>query len=532
MKDLLKQNKSTLIYYLPLVLLLAYFFWKSLSFPLHDFSNSYFPAHIVNHDNEPEQTLFDIYVYNQYIWNLGYEDVLADFYLNSPFNATFFHPFSLVENAYAAKAIFNFLCILLFLFATYLLLRRFGEKTKWLLILIPILCFVPLRNHILFGQTYFLVFGLVVFSYVLYEKHRNIFGGSLLVIATLLKIFPVVYSFPLLFKKQWKTLLVAIVIGIVMLLVSVLVSGTSLWEAYFFDVLPNAIKNKSTVNFQYNAQSMDVFLKTLFVKDVYYNTDAIFDNQQLYHTIKWVYKSIIVGIAISFSFSNKNKLFTVLSLWVVTLFLVQSRTATYAQILWLIPTFYLISLSISVVRKVMFLAVLFLVCNIPISSLESLPLVFRFLRLWLSLLLAILFYLSLKNKINYKYVALGFLLLLPLHLDMFSKSEKPNSEYVLEQKNHFMIFDFNVEKDVLVYNALGKNGNEVVLTEININSFNEDVCRIVDNQIVVDGQQITDTPALKKKPVLINDCEVYYLTDSKSRRGAFTIKKINICNTF
>jgi hypothetical protein len=369
-----------------------------------------------------------------------------------------------------------------------------------------------------------------VFAYVLFEKNRKISGSSLLVTAALLKVFPFTYGFPLLFKKDWKTVLIAAVIAIVLLLMSSLVSGTSIWEAYIFDVIPNAIKNKSTVNFQYNAQSMDVFLKTLFVKDVYYNPDAIFDNAQWFYVIKWVFKSVIFGVAISLSFSKKDKLFKLLSIWVVTLFLIQSRTATYTQVLWIIPAFWIASTTLSLLRKILFFGVLCLVCNLPISSLEALPLFFKFSRLWLSLILATLFYLSFKNKINYKYIALGFLLLSPLHLDMFSLPEKDTSTYVLDQKNHFMIYDFSAKNNRLVYNAIGKNGNEVVYTDLAIDSFEITKCKIDDNQIVIDGKQLTHTPALKKKPVLVNGCEVYYLTDSNSRRGAFTIKKINICD--
>lgn len=512
--------------------MLVYFFWKSISFPLHDFANSYFPAHITNNSDTPEEILFDIYNYNRYIWNLGYEDVLADFYLNSPFNATFFYPFLSVENAFSAKIIFNFLSILLFVVALYILFGKFGKKVKWLFVLIPIICFVPLRNHILFGQSYFLVFALVVFSYALIEKQKKIIGSGLLTVVALLKIFPVLYGLPLLFKKDWKIIISAVGITIVLLVLSILLTGTTIWETYLFEIIPNAIKNKSTVNFQYNGQSMDVFLKTLFVKDSYYNPDAIFDNEQLFYILKWLFKSLIIGTAISISIAKKNKYFALLSIWVVTLFLIQSRTATYAQVLWLIPLFYVMSLSISKRKQITLLMVLFLVCNIPVSSLGSLPLVFKFSRLWLSLILASLFFTSLVKRIDYRFVVLGLLLMIPLHLDMFSKPEKDLSEYVLEQKDHFMIFDFKEENDVLIYNALGKNGNDVVITEIALNSFNEEVCHIIDNQIVMDGKQLTNSPDVKKKPVLVNDCEVFYLTDSRSRRGAFTIKKLNICNAF
>lgn len=530
MKNVIKKYKVTLVYSLPLLLVLSFLLWKSLSFPLHDFANSYFPAHIVANTNVPETILFDIYEFNSYIWDLGYNEVLADFYLNSPFNAVAFYPLSFIQDAYLAKSLFNIFSSALFLLAIFGLLKRFGKKTAWLVLALPFLFYVPLRNQILFGQTYFLVFALVVFGFLWAEKNKNTRGGLVLALATLLKIFPIAYGFPLLFKKKWKAIFSAIIIGLVVLSLSIWFTGTSLWETYFFEVLPNAIKNKSTVNFQYNAQSIDVFLKTLFVQDAYYNPTALFDNERLYVIIKWLLKSIIIGVALSLSFLNKKNLFALLSIWVVTLFLIQSRTATYAQLLWIIPAFYMYTSTIQLSKKIIFFIVLFLMCNLPISSLEQLPIFFKFSRLWLMIGLAIFFYSSFAKKVNYKYIGLSLLVLLPLHLDMFSKAKEVVSTYVLDQQFYFMIYDFENEENTLTYKALGRGGKVTKNTTIAITKFDELSCRIVDNQIMYNGVQITNDSSLKKKPVLVNDCEVYFLTDSKSRRGAFTIKKINICN--
>ena len=530
MKQITKINGFSIVYILPLFLAIIYFLIQSFSFSLHDFSNSYFPAHIVANNNAPETILFDIYEFNNYIWQLGYDEVLADFYLNSPFNATVFYPFTFIEDAYLAKSIFNILGSLLFIISIYYLIKRYRKKALWLAMAIPVIFYVPIRNQVLFGQSYFLVFALIVFSFLFFEKRKNVLGSVFLVLATLLKVFPVVYGLPLLFKKQWKAVFAAILMALILFVASVLLSGTAIWDSYFFEVLPNAIKNKSSIDFHYHAQSMDVFLKTLFIKDPYYNPKGLFDNEQLFYSIKWLIKSVVIGVAIACSVSNKKNIWTVLSIWIVTLFIVQSRTATYAQILWIIPALHIYSSSMYRLKKIIFFIVLFLACNLPIASLESLPLFFKFSRLWLSIILALLFYSSINNKISYKYIGLGFLILLPLHLDMFSKVTKDNSSYILRQKDHFMVYDFNVDGKYLAYNVIGKNGRETKITNIKIDKFNTQSCSLVDNQIMLDGKQITNTPALKKKPVLINECEIYYLTDSRSRRGAFTIKKINVCD--
>ena len=530
MNNQLMKNNIAILYLLPLVVLLFYVFWNSISFPLHDFANSYFSAHVLARSDNQEAILFDIYEFNKYTWSLGYEEVLVDFYLNSPFTTVAFYPFVNIQDAYLAKIIFNVIGSLLFVLAVYALLKRYGKNLSWFVVAIPFIFYVPIKNQILFGQSYFIIFALIVFSFLWLERSKIAYGVCALVLAIALKIFPLWYVIPLFFKKNWKAFLLVAIVGLTPLSISVLFTGSVLWETYFFEVIPNAIKNKSTVNFQHNAQSLDVFLKTIFVKDIYYNPDALFNNEYLYIRIKWVLKSIIIGIAISLSFSNKNNLLSLLSIWIVTVFLLQSRTATYAQILWIIPAFHVISSTKKYKKVIVFLIILFLVCNLPISKLKELPVLFQFSRLWLIIGLAIFFYYNFKIRIKYKYIGLCFILLLPLHLDIFSKMKSDTSIYVLGKQKYFMIFDFTKDGHTLAYEALGKKGRETIKTNINVTNFDEISCNIINNQIELNGKQITNDPSLKKKPILINNSEVYYLTDSRSRRGAFTIKKIKINN--
>ena len=66
-------NWKTLLYFCPILIVLFYFFYQSLFFNLHDFSNSYFSARMIQEGISPTQ-LFDIYAFNSYIWKLGYLD--------------------------------------------------------------------------------------------------------------------------------------------------------------------------------------------------------------------------------------------------------------------------------------------------------------------------------------------------------------------------------------------------------------------------------------------------------------------------
>ncbi len=520
-------NWKALLYFCPILLIFSYFFYQSLFYNLHDFSNSYFSARMIR-DGVSHSQLFDIYEFNSYIWNLGYKDVLVDFYLNSPFTISFFYPLTYIENPYVAKAIFNLIGIVLFCWSLYLLIQKKLDSRYSILLLLPILFFIPIRNQILFGQSYFLVFSLVIFGFLFIENKREGIGASLLSVVVLLKIFPIFYGVSLLFYKSWKAILLGALSLIILVLFSIYISGYSLWETYFMEIIPNAIQNNSTVDFRYNAQSMDVFLKTLFIEDSYYNPNAIFNNERIYLLLKWIFKSVIIAFAISVSFKNRNNLFKLLSIWIVTLFLLQSRTATYAQILWIIPAICFLNQKASTSKKIVFLIVLLLICNIPVYKLEFLPILLKFSRLWLTLLLAILFYSSFSVKFNYKWLLVSIIVLVPLHLKVFEKNKTINSEYVLAKKEYFIVYDFFEKDGTLFIKTLGRNGDEIVRTNIPILSFQENDIEIKGNQILMDEKVILEDYSLKIKPVLVNNTEVYYLTDHHSRRGAYTIKKLSI----
>jgi hypothetical protein len=479
-------------------------------------------------EHVPYAHLFDIYEFNKYIWDLGYPDVLADFYLNSPFTTVAFYPLSLIKNPFVAKAIFNLTSIFLFIVSVYYLIQIKNSGNYYLLLVLPFLFLIPIRNQILFGQSYFLIFSMVVLGFLFIENKKEGIGTSLLSFSILLKIFPAFYGVSLLFYKSWKSILIGVIAGIVMILGAIAITGFQVWEVYFTELLPNVIQNNSTVDFRYNAQSFDVFSKTLFIEDAYYNPDAIFNSERLYVFFNWVYKSLIIAFVIGVSFKNKKHLLNLLAIWVVALFLLQSRTATYAQIFWIIPAICFLNQKTSTNKKILFFTILLIVCNIPVYKLESLPIIFKFSRLWLTVILAILFFSGFSARLNYKWFIAVFVVLLPFHLGAFKGNEKSVSEYVLKEKEYFLVYDFYERDGSLFIKTLGRNGDQTVNTQIPISSFNEEVSEIIGNQIILDEKVLIDDYSLKKKPVLINNNEVYYLTDHRSRRGAYTLKKINV----
>ncbi len=529
------KNRKIILYLVPTALVALLFFLQALSYSIHDFGNSYFPALLLHEGRVPEDVIFDIYSFNQYAWNLGYTDVLLDFYFNSPFNVTVFYPLVFFEDAYTAKAVFNGLSILLFMYGVFLLLRMYKPRIDWKLLLIPVIFLTPLKNGILFGQSYLLVFFLVVFGYYQIERSRHVGGTLALGFAALLKFFPVFYGIPFLFQRNWKAIGIGILVTLGLIAAAIGLSGVSLWKFFFLEVLPNGMKNGSVMDYRLNSQSFDVFLKTLFVQDPYYNPEGWWEFSRGYRIAIWVIKGVVLGTLIHLSFLKRKTLFTLLCLWVTGLFLLQSKTASYAQILWLIPAMYMLASRASLRVKCLFFGLLFVVCNLPVARLISLPLFLKFTRLWLSIALLVLVFRTVFKTVPAsfapKYILIALLILLPFNTKVFLDEEKDGSDYVLNKKTHFMVYDYKMDNGSLQYSALGRNGDEMIATDIPINSFEPERCELRDNQIFLDGKQITFNSELKKKPVLVNSCEIYYLGDRLSRRGAYTLKKINTCGS-
>ena len=97
----------------------------------------------------------------------------------------------------------------------------------------------------------------------------------------------------------------------------------------------------------------------------------------------------------------------------------------------------LLNQKISNIKKIVSLLVILIICNIPVYQLEPLPIFFKFLRLWFTILLSFLFFSSFAIKPDYKWFIFVLIVLLPLHLEMFKETKKSISTYVLKEKKYF-----------------------------------------------------------------------------------------------
>ena len=165
----MKKIFQTYYPFLPLLLLCVFYAYKAIAFPIHDFSNYYFGGKFLADGNFNSEIYFP-YELNKAISDLGYQNIFASYAPNTPFLAWFFLPYSFVSAA-TAKLIFNSISIILFVFSICRLFTHYKLNLKFAL-LIPILFLVPIKNSLLFGQVYFLLFFLLSEGWIAYEKER------------------------------------------------------------------------------------------------------------------------------------------------------------------------------------------------------------------------------------------------------------------------------------------------------------------------------------------------------------------------
>jgi hypothetical protein len=475
---------------------------------------------MISEGKNPADTVFDIFRFNQYAWAKGYKDVLLDYYLNSPFCSTFVLPFTILQNAYTAKAVFNGISIILLVLALEILVKTF--KANVLVSSFPLLFFIPIQNNILFGQFYFIIFASTVFAYYFYSKNQQSLASVFIVNAAFLKVFPLLFGVPLLKKIKYKILFfVGFCFGF-----SVLFNGFSFWEAYLFKFFPQNISNNTSIGFQANAQSLDVFFKHLFVADTFHNPNPFFDNSTLFFAVLWLTKSLILGLAIKHFNVTKSDPWEVLSGIIVALFLLQTRTPTYSLIFWTIPLLFYVKSSKSAIYKFIFVVLVLIRANFLGVFFENTTVILQFIPLIISIFLGLLFIQDFISFDIYKELAIAAIILSPILIESFAKPD--SSRYVLPNKGQFITYDFEIKPSKIVAYSLGKQGSEQVEVRINAKLVDTLSCRIIDNEIFYKNKKIDLPSSMKKKAVLVNQKDIYFLTDYRSRVGWLNLKKVSI----
>lgn len=494
-------------WFIPLLVLLGYFIVRSAALSIGDFGNYYYASKFLLHGR------WGTWIYDPASFNLAiYSEGQRNFFLNytpvPPLSALIYLPFAGFD-APVSKILWNSVNAVLLLFALYRL-QAYFKVNAWLLLLVPVLFFTPIRNIIYEGQSYFLLLFLLSEGLVRYLRNEKWIAMLLWALSIHLKVSPAFVVLFLLFEKDWKAVFKLVTFTLLLLLASLPFLGTPTWINYSINILPRLFNGDINNTYAVNYQSMQVLLKTLFVPDLMHNPNAWFNDPATYHRLSGTFNILIYGIATLCAFT-KVKPEIKYCTWLMCAMLVSGYGNSFGLLLLVIPLFCFHTYFTA--SKGFFIAitvVVFLIANLHLYWFASFPVPLQFPRLYLliTLFLTCVFFIKPVLK-RYYFLPLLFVFIIPVDLKKYTQN------YFLPREENILIYDFKLQNDSLVmlyFNDWGPQQKKVALpfhaTKVN----NPHAAGKASSQEYI--------PASK----LVNDSLIIYLSDKNRGVGFYTLR--------
>lgn len=511
----LKKNYALL----PLAVLLAYFIYRAVGAPLGDFAGYYFGGRALLQGRF--QQVYDTYSLNALIAQKGYTGVFVSYTPFPPFTALVLAPFFLFPVA-IAKLVFNSCSALLLLF-TLNRVGQFFNIPRWVLLLMPVVFFIPLRNNIFFGQAYLLLVVLLLEGYIAWKKERLWLASLLWAIAIVFKVFPLVLLFFLITKKQYKVALFCALACAGLGVLSLLINGWEAWQYYVFTILLRAGNGELNNSYGWLFQSAFMLLKNALVYDAMENPRVWYNSLLLFTIAMALFKAFILAGSVGIGKKEQaNGAFDCMAFagWITASLLLSPNGSSYSLILLLLP---LVAIASERKRLTVWASVLlFIICTLPVQSLAAMPLLLKFPRLYLLLLFFILLMRSVPSQFPVKLFLAFFVL---LALPAMRAPVKDDSVYLLPDKLP-LLYDYSIKNNQLVYYYWDEDGSHENFTNYIVQQY--DTVTLTNNQVYYKGKQLTSSPDLKKKPMLVNGNTIVYLSDKNRGMSFYTLRSINV----
>jgi hypothetical protein len=232
--------------------------WRSLN---SDFPNYYLTARLVREHYDTSRVYEWIWLQRQKD-HRSIEQTTVGMVPITAFSTLILYPLASIP-ALTAKhcwLILNFG----FLLATFWFLHRMTALSWRRIFLVAALSF-PLRVNFLLGQYYVLLLFLLTLACWLYLSQWRFTAGLFVGLAAGLKIFPIVYLFFFLRKRDWRAFTGGVVACLSCLAVSIRIFGWELNRIYFTQVLPATFRGECLAPYDLQAASISSLLHRLFI---------------------------------------------------------------------------------------------------------------------------------------------------------------------------------------------------------------------------------------------------------------------------
>jgi hypothetical protein len=213
----------------------------------------------------------------------------------TPFSTVFVYPFTSMPPL-AAKHCWLILNLGLLL-ATLALLRSLASL-PWRHVFLIAASSVPLRVNFLLGQYYILLLFLLTLACWLYIGQRRFMAGLLVGLAAGLKIFPIVYLFLFLRKRDWRAFAGGVVASVGSFAVSILLFGWELNWIYLAQVLPATFRGETLAPYNLQAASLSSLLHRLFIYEPQLNPHPAANLPWMFSVLHPLLQMVVVAPAI------------------------------------------------------------------------------------------------------------------------------------------------------------------------------------------------------------------------------------------
>ncbi len=156
---------------------------------------------------------------------------------------------------------------LVLLFLTGYLLRRMTTLSSRRIAILIFLATDPLRTNFLFGQYHILILFLLTLAAWFYLEGWAAASGAVLALGFALKIYPILFLFYFLRKKQWRAAVALVAGSLGLALLSIQLFGYKANRVYLLEVLPRAMSGTSIDPYNVRWNSLTALLRRLFIAE-------------------------------------------------------------------------------------------------------------------------------------------------------------------------------------------------------------------------------------------------------------------------
>ncbi len=389
-----------------LVVLAALLFWKGI-IPAWRVLNTDFPNYyLVARLTREGYSLDRIY---DWVWlqrvkdHWGLDQDLVGFAGLTPFSALPVLPLSFYS-AIVAKRLWIVVNILL-LYGTVECLNRvtsLGRRRIWLLCLLAIF---PLRTSFLYGQMHLLVMFLLALAYFFHRRDRPIACGVCLSIAGALKVYPLFLGAYFLWKRRKREVLAMICSALLLLGVGWLCMGAHVMHTYVTEVLPRSLRGEVLDPYSARAASGAALFHRLFIFEPQLNPTPALRSPLLYAMLYPLWQIMVLLPLFSSIRPGSRRADTEQLEWAAVVFSLLVLSPVPSSYHFVVMSFSVVLLVDVLARRhergrVAIAVALYLAISMiefsPVAATDrfSLLTLLAFARLWIAILLWILFVLS------------------------------------------------------------------------------------------------------------------------------------------